>query len=70
MKQTLNRFKLEVSADDADVAYVKLPGYPVNEKFETSRSVRLFELLGKYEGPDVVLDFDESGTLVGIELLA
>ena len=35
-----------------------------------SKAVRLIDLIGKYKGPDVVLDFDEAGVLVGIELLA
>lgn len=33
------------------------------EKFER------FDVLGKYEGPDVVLDFDARGILVGIEIV-
>jgi hypothetical protein len=35
-----------------------------------SKSIRLIDVIGKYEGPDVVLDFDEGGVLVGIEILA
>jgi uncharacterized protein YuzE len=35
-----------------------------------SKSIRLAELMGSYAGPDVVLDFDQDGVLVGIELLA
>jgi hypothetical protein len=35
-----------------------------------SKSVRLRDLIGSYEGPDVVLDFDLRGVLVGIEILA
>lgn len=34
-----------------------------------SKSVRLVDLLGSYNGPEVVLDFDEDGTLVGIEVV-
>lgn len=34
-----------------------------------SRTVRLHDLLGAYEGPEVNLDFDQEGVLVGIEIL-
>lgn len=64
----LGRFELKVSEDDADVAYLCLPTYP-GEITQMSKSVRLVDLMGKYDGPDVVLDFDMSGTLVGIEIV-
>lgn len=35
-----------------------------------SRSVRLRDVMGAYQGPDVDLDFDMRGVLVGIEVLA
>jgi hypothetical protein len=35
-----------------------------------SKSIRVFDIIGRYEGPDVILDFDERGVLVGIEFLA
>jgi uncharacterized protein YuzE len=35
-----------------------------------SKSLRLTELMGSYTGPDVVLDFDQDGVLVGMEILA
>ncbi len=60
-------FVLEVSGDDAKVAYLKLPTHP-GGLCKMSRSVRLVDVLGKYDGPDVVLDFDTRGVLVGIEI--
>ncbi len=60
-------FLLEVSGDDPEVAYLKLPTHP-GGLCRMSRSVRLFDVLGKYDGPDVVLDFDTRGVLVGIEV--
>jgi hypothetical protein len=62
-------FDLRVSQDDASVAYLRLPTHP-GVTCKMSKSVRLVELLGSYKGPDVVLDFDQSGVLVGIEILA
>jgi hypothetical protein len=63
-------FSLKVSEDDEGVAYLTLPTYPETGTCKMSRSVRLSELIGTYVGPDVVLDFDGDGVLVGIELLA
>ena len=62
-------FELRVSEDDPDVAYLRLPSHP-GETCKMSKSIRLAELVGSYAGPDVVLDFDQNGVLVGIELLA
>jgi len=68
-KKKLRRFELRVSEDDQDVAYLRLPSHP-GETCKMSKSIRLAELMGTYEGPEVVLDFDQDGVLVGIELLA
>ncbi|WP_437315114.1 DUF2283 domain-containing protein [Sorangium sp. So ce385] len=63
-------FELRVSEDDADVAYLRLPSHPGTSPCKMSKSVRLHDLIGDYDGPDVVLDFDIRGILVGIEILA
>jgi uncharacterized protein DUF2283 len=68
-KKKLGRFELRISEDDQDVAYLRLPSHP-GETCKMSKSIRLAELMGSYTGPDVVLDFDQDGVLVGIELLA
>jgi uncharacterized protein YuzE len=62
-------FDLRISEDDASVAYLRLPTHP-GVTCKMSKSVRLIDVLGAYKGPDVVLDFDQSGVLVGIEILA
>lgn len=67
--QKPGKFALKISEDDPDVAYLRLPSHP-GGACKMSRSVRLVDVLGKYAGPDVVLDFDEKGVLVGIEILA
>jgi hypothetical protein len=61
-------FRLTVSEDDPDVAYVRLPTHPGTETCKMSKSLRLIDVIGVYKGPDVVLDFDEQGILVGIEV--
>ena len=61
---------LEVSSDDADVAYLMLPNHPGRGVQKvTVRQVRLSDLL-KYVGPDIYLDLDEGGRLIGVEILA
>jgi len=65
---SLGRFELKVSGDDGEVAYLRLPTH-AGEMTRMSKSVRLVDLMGKYNGPDVVLDFDANGTLVGIEIV-
>jgi hypothetical protein len=62
------RFLLKLANDKHEDAYLQLPTFPVG-KLTTSRSIRLHDLIGKYEGPDINIDFDEQGMLVGIEIL-
>lgn len=62
-------FKLKLSENRHEIAYLQLPTYPRDNQMRTSKSVRLHELLGAYEGPDVVFDFDQEGILVGIEII-
>lgn len=69
-KDEKSTFRLDCSEDEPDqVAYLKLPTYPQDEIPKMSKSVRLVELIGKYDGPDLVFDFDEDGVLVGVEIL-
>ena len=60
---------LSISEDDHDVAYLKLPGHPGSGPGVVRRVVSLRDLLGDYEGPDVILDFGEGDTLIGIEIV-
>lgn len=70
VKKRSGKFVLELSRGRHEVAYLKLPSYPSGQICKMSKSVRLFDMIGKYPGPDVILDFDEEGVLVGIEILA
>jgi hypothetical protein len=70
LKGNNGEFELRVSEDDTDVAYLRLPSHPGTSPCKMSKSVRLRDLIGTYKGPDVVLDFDLRGVLVGIEVLA
>jgi uncharacterized protein YuzE len=62
--------KLEISEDDEDVAYLILPGHPGRGTTgSVVKQTRLLNLL-EYTGPDIHLDFDNDGNLIGIEILA
>ena len=59
--------------EDPHTLYVELPGYHAAEPGpdgSAAKSLRLHEVLGSYEGPDVIFDFDENGVMIGIEVLA
>lgn len=68
MKSRIETFELKTEGNDT--AYLKLPTYPNGGLKKVSKTTRLFDYIGKYEGPDVIFDFDEDGVLVGIEVLA
>jgi uncharacterized protein YuzE len=61
--------RLEISADDSEVGYLYLPDYP-KENIGTivDKQLRLSDLIEGYKGPDIYLDFDEKGVLIGIEI--
>lgn len=61
---------LAVNPDDHDVAYLSLPGHPgKGSPGCVKKTVRLASLL-PYKGPDLYLDFDAQGHLIGVEVLA
>ena len=61
----IGKFELEITGKTT--AYLRLPTHP--EQLRSARSVPLVQVMGAYKGPYVVFDFDESGTLVGIEIV-
>lgn len=64
-----SRYSLVLSEDDPEVAYLYLRMNKHKDFVNLGKSIRLFDLVGEYGGPDVVLDFDAEGVLVGIELV-
>ena len=66
----IKKFILEVCDDDNDTAYLKLPNFPKNDEAGiVSKQIRLLELIDNYKGPDIYLDIDHDGVLIGIEIL-
>jgi hypothetical protein len=62
---SLGKFELEITGPTT--AYLKLPTHPGTLK--GARTVTLVDLIGAYQGPYVVFDFDQQGVLVGIEIV-
>lgn len=61
-------WKLSVG-DDGDVAYLYLPAHPRIEAHGViTKQVRLADIL-HYSGPDIYLDLDKDGKLLGIEIV-
>ena len=63
------KIELTVSEGDPDVAYLTLPKYTGGHG-SVSRTVSVRGLMDEYKGPDLYLDFDHDGYLVGVEILA
>jgi hypothetical protein len=67
-KEKSGKFVLELFEDDPGVAILRLPTYPKEGNIKTSKSLRLYDLIGEYKGPDIYLDFDIYGELVKIDI--
>ena len=66
----MRKMTLTISDDDEDVAYLALPAHPgPGTHGAVAKQTRLLDLM-TYVGPDLYLDFDQDGTLIGIEILA
>ena len=63
------KFELEVSETGCS-AYLRLPNYPPeSEQWKVSKTVQLIDILGPYEGPEIIFDFGPDGDLIGVEIL-
>jgi len=66
----MSKMKLTISSDDSSVGYLRLPQHPGRDKKGVvKRTVELADIIGSYQGPDLIFDFDENDTLIGIEIL-
>jgi hypothetical protein len=64
------KIQLEVSEDDDQLAYLRLPDHPGRcVPGVVKRQIRLRDVL-EYAGPDIYFDFDDDGKLLGAEILA
>lgn len=68
---TIRKIRVKVSGDESATAYIALPGHHgVPKPGIVSKSIRLEDLIKDFNGPRVVLDFNNEGLLIGIEILA
>lgn len=66
-----SNIRFEPSTDDPDVAYVAMPDKPIDPSPGiVKRSIDLASLVDNYKGPQILLDFDATNTLIGIEIIA
>ncbi|WP_394849510.1 DUF2283 domain-containing protein [Pendulispora brunnea] len=63
----IGRFDFKVTGPTT--AYLRLPTYPDTAVGASARTVTLPDLMGAYQGPYVVFDFDKDGVLIGIEIV-
>ncbi len=65
------KISLEVSPNDEGVAYLYLPDHPgQGSRGAVDHQTQLCELIENYKGPDIYLDFDIRGRLIGIEIIS
>lgn len=66
------KIELKVSDDDPLVAYLSLPAHPPGDQASgcAVKTIRLIELMPALKGPDIIMDFDADGQIIGIEILA
>jgi len=70
MKMTTPLIRVRLVGDNAHTAYIALPGYPEEvAPHVVSRTLNLYDLVNTYSGPQVNLDFNREGVLIGIEIL-
>ncbi len=56
-------------SDHDDAAYLYLPAAGKKPGWKAARSVDVSSFIEGYSGPDVRLDFDDEGQLMGIEII-
>jgi len=62
------KFELELS-DNGYAAYLRFPDHP-GKGTKVARTVSLVEVMGAFNGPYIVFDFDKSDRMIGAEFIA
>jgi hypothetical protein len=64
-----NSYKFHLAGMSDGPAYLYLPAHPgPDASGVVSKTIRVRDLIGSYEGEDVNLDFDSEGRLIGIDV--
>jgi hypothetical protein len=62
--------RLRTYEDDHHQSYVELADHPHELVSHcVQRSIRVHNLIENYDGPSIVIDFDENNRAIGIEIL-
>ena len=70
IKDIFQRRKLAVCKSNTEVAYIYLSGRPRKKTSGiVKKTIQLSEVIENYKGPDVFLDFNMEGELIGLEVL-
>ncbi|TBL84036.1 DUF2283 domain-containing protein [Hafnia alvei] len=63
------KIKLETT-NDGDIAYLSLPEHPGRGSVASvAKTIPLHKIIDNYHGPEIFLDFDSTGVVIGIEIL-
>lgn len=64
-----NSYKFHLAGMKDGPAYLYLPAHPgPDASGVVAKTVRVRDIIGPYEGEDVILDFDSDGRLIGIDV--
>lgn len=67
----MKQISIKISEDDDQVAYVYLPDHPKKDCSGCiMKSININQVINGYRGPDLILDFNDDGVCIGIEILA
>lgn len=56
--------------EDGNMAYLFLPEHPgKGKRGVTVKQILLHSVIANYKGPEIVLDFDKDGVIIGMEFL-
>ena len=64
-----SEIKLEKN-EDGDMAYLFLPAHPgKGAPGITTKQISLHSIIVNYQGPEIFLDFDKNGVIIGMEFI-
>lgn len=65
----MKKITLDVN-DDGDIAWLMLPNHPgKGVAGSTAKQISPRSLIPDYRGPDIYMDFDSDGHIIGMEFL-
>ncbi|WP_194207527.1 DUF2283 domain-containing protein [Superficieibacter sp. 1612_C1] len=67
----MSKAKMQLESNkDGDIAYLFLPKHPgKGTPGITAKQISLHSIINDYQGPEIILDFDKDGEIIGMEFL-